>query len=83
MAPCVESGRVCVHACVCVGFYRLLFVSRDHASNMSALFVGSRPAVSYLQGPAGEREEEEGGHREREGADGAGEAGPDAEAVPV
>lgn len=39
--------------------------------------------VCYLQGPAGEREEEEGGHRKGEGADGAGEAGSDDEALSV
>lgn len=39
-------------------------------------------AVSYLQGPAGQREEETGGYREGEGADGAGETGAHDEAVP-
>lgn len=39
--------------------------------------------VSYLQRAAGEGEEDERDHREREGADGAREEGTDVEAVPV
>ena len=37
----------------------------------------------FFQGSAGEREEEEGGHREGEGGDGEGEAGSDEEALRV
>lgn len=40
-------------------------------------------SLSYPQGTFGEREEEEGGHREGEGADGAGQAGTHDEALPV